>query len=100
MAAFRLTPAAIDDLDEIWNFIFRDDPRAADAVEREIRSSFAMLAKVPLSGRARRELTRLPVRFWTVARYPNYIVVYKPDSEPIEIIRVVHGMQDLKRILK
>ncbi len=100
MAAFRLTPAAIDDLDEIWSFIFRDDPRAADAVEREIRSSLVMLAKMPLSGRERPELTKLAVRFWTVPRYPNYIVVYKTDSDPLEIIRVLHGMQNLKRILE
>jgi plasmid stabilization system protein ParE len=28
MASFRLTPDAIDDLDAIWSFIFKDNPDA------------------------------------------------------------------------
>ncbi len=99
MASFRLTPDAIDDLEAIWSFIFKDNPEAADAVEEEIRSTCAMLAKEPLMGRVRPEVTTLPVRFWTVPRYPNYIVVYKPDSRPLEIVRVLHGMRDIRRIL-
>ena len=99
MAFFRLTPDAIDDLDAIWSFIFKDNPDAADAVEEEIRSACALLAKEPLIGRVRPEVTILPVRFWTVPRYPNYIVVYRPDSRPLEIVRVLHGMRDIKWIL-
>ncbi len=38
MASFRLTPDAIDDLEAIWSFIFKDNPEAADAVEEEVRS--------------------------------------------------------------
>jgi antitoxin ParD1/3/4 len=99
MASFRLTPDAMDVLDAIWSFIFKDNPDAADAVEEEIRSACAMLAQEPLIGRVRQDLTALPVRFWTIPKYPNYIVVYKPDSRPLEIIRVLHGMRDIKRML-
>lgn len=99
MASFRLTPDAIDDLEAIWSFIFKDDPGAADAVEEGIRLACAMLAKRPLIGRVRRDLTTLPVHFWTIPRHSNYIIVYKPDSEPIEIVRVLHGMRNIKRIL-
>ena len=98
MPAFRLTPDAIDDLDAIWSFIFVDNPEAADAVEHEVRSACAMLAKEPL-GRVRPDLTALPVRFWTLARYPKYIVVYKTDTRPLEIIRVLHGNRNIKAIL-
>jgi len=99
MASFRLTPDAIDDLDAIWSFIFEHNPEAADAVEEEIRSACAMLAKEPLMGRVRRDLTTFPVRFWTIPKYQNYIIVYKPDSSPLEIVRVLHGMRDIKGIL-
>ena len=99
MAPFRLTPAAIDDLDAIWSFILKDNPDAADAVEEEIKSACSLLAKGPLQGHVRRGLTKLPVRFWTVPKYPNYMIVYKPDSRPLEILRVLHGMRNLKRIL-
>jgi plasmid stabilization system protein ParE len=40
------------------------------------------------------------VHFWTVQQYPNYVVVYRPETQPLEIIRVLHGMRDLKRLLK
>lgn len=89
-----------DDLDAIWHYIYKDNPYAADAVEDEIRLACAMLAEGPMRGRERRHLTELPVRFWTLSRYPNYIIVYRPDSRPLEIIRVLHGMRDVKRLLK
>jgi len=100
MASFRLTPAAIDDLDAIWLYIYNDNPSAADAVEAEIKSACALLAQKPLVGHTRRDLTKLPVRFWTLPKYPNYLIVYRPESRPLEIVRVLHGMRDLKRILK
>lgn len=99
MAPFRLTPAAIEDLDAIWLYIYRDNPAAADAVEGEIKSACALLARKPLLGHTRRDLTDLPVRFWTIPKYPNYLIVYRPGLRPIEIVRVIHGMRDLRRIL-
>ena len=99
MASFRLTPAAIDDLDAIWLHIYKDNPSAADAVEEQVRLACAMLAEGPTRGSERRHRTELPGRFWTLPRYPNYIIVYRPDSTPLEIIRVLHGMRDLKRLL-
>jgi hypothetical protein len=59
MASFRLTRGAIEDLDAIWLHIYNDDPKAADAVEEEIRSACALLAESPLQGHLRRDLTKL-----------------------------------------
>lgn len=53
----------------------------------------------PLIGHVRGELTRLPLRFWTLQRYPNYIIVYDPESDPLQIIRILHARRDVKRIL-
>lgn len=58
-----------------------------------------MLAKSPMSGRVRKEFTSRPVRFRTVQRFPNYLIVYRPDARPLQIIRILHGMRDLKRIV-
>lgn len=100
MASFRLTPDAIHDLDAIWLYIQKDNPTAADAVEEEIRAACAMLAEGPLRGHERKDITELPVRFWTLPRYPNYMIVYKPEAKPLEIIRVLHGMRNVQRVLK
>lgn len=48
----------------------------------------------------RRHVTSLPVYFWTVQQHPNYVVVYRPGTQPLEIVRVLHGMRDLKRLLE
>jgi plasmid stabilization system protein ParE len=44
-------------------------------------------------------LTHLPLRFRTVPRFPNYVLVHDPASDPLQIIRVLHGNRDLKTIL-
>lgn len=100
MASFRLTPAAIEDLDAIWLYIHNDNPAAADAVEAAIKSACALLAQKPFVGHTRRDLTELPLRFWTTPKYPNYVIAYRPKSRPLEIVRILHGMRDLKRALQ
>jgi antitoxin ParD1/3/4 len=100
MASFQLTREAIEDLDAIWLHIYKSNPKAADAVEEEIRSGCASLAESPLQGHLRRDLTKLPVRFWTLPKYSNYMVAYNPDARPLAILRILHGMRDLKRLLK
>jgi plasmid stabilization system protein ParE len=100
MASFRLTRDAIDDLDAIWLHIYKSNPKAAEDVEEEIRSARALLAENPLQGHLRRDLTELPVRFWAPPKYPNYMIVYSPHVKPQAILHVLHGVRDLKRLLK
>jgi len=50
-------------------------------------------------GTVRRDVTSLPVRFWTVQRFPNYVIVYRPETVPLQVIAVLHGRRDLKSIL-
>jgi hypothetical protein len=40
------------------------------------------LADGPSLGRQRLDLSKLPVRFWTLPRYPNYMIVYNPARSP------------------
>jgi plasmid stabilization system protein ParE len=58
------------------------------------------LAHPPQSGQVRKHFTALPVRFWTVQQFPKYLIVYRPETAPLQIIRVLHGMRDVKRILR
>lgn len=99
MTLFRFTPQASDDLLEIWQYIAADNPKAADRVEDAVYDACALIAKSPLAGQVRKELTALPLRFWTLSRYPNYLIVYDPAATPLQIIRILHGRRDVKRIL-
>ena len=38
-----------------------------------------------------------PVRFWSVY---SYLIVYKPDSKPLKVIRVLHGARDVGAVLR
>lgn len=93
MIPYRLTPAAEDDLFQIWSFIAEDDPEAADRLEEEIFRACDGLASRPDLGHFRRDLTDKPVRFLCVRKY--YLVVYDPVAVPVTILRVLHGARDI-----
>ncbi len=100
MTAYRFTPQASGDLFEIWSYIAADNPEAAGRVENAIYEACARIAQMPLAGQVRKDLTALPLRFWTLARYPNYLIVYDPAATPLQIIRILHGKRDVKSILQ
>jgi plasmid stabilization system protein ParE len=97
---YQLTPRALSDLCDIWEYISEDSVDAANRVESAILLACASLARHPLLGSKRSEITSLPLRFWTVTRYPNFIVVYRPDTEPLQVVAVLHGKRNLKAILE
>jgi plasmid stabilization system protein ParE len=99
-APFQFTPQAAEDLDAIWWFIAEDNREAAGRVEMEILATCRRLAKHPLIGTKRQDVTRLPVRFWTLAKFPNYVIVYRPETVPLQVIAVLHGRRDLKEVLE
>jgi plasmid stabilization system protein ParE len=94
--SFELTPRALGDLDAIWNFIAEDSVNAANRVESAILSACESLTRHPLLGSKRAEITSLPVRFWPVTRFPNFIVVYRPDTKPLQVVAVLHGKRDMR----
>jgi antitoxin ParD1/3/4 len=96
---FQFTPQATEDLDSIWWFIAEDSRDAADRVEMEIVATCRRLAKHPLMGMKRLNITALPVRFWAVTRFPNYVIVYRPGTVPLQVIAVLHGKRDLKTVV-
>ena len=99
-APFQFTPHATEDLDAIWWFIAADNRDAADRVEMEIIATCRRLAKHPLMGTKRQDITPLAVRFWTVTKFPNYVIVYRPETVPLQVVAVLHGQRDLKEVLE
>lgn len=99
MTGYRFTPEAAADLFEIWSYIANDNAEAADRVEAAIYDSCSFVAGAPLSGQVRKDLTSRPVRFWTVQPFPNYVLVYRPDTEPLQVIRILHAKRNIQRML-
>jgi plasmid stabilization system protein ParE len=100
MSAYRLTPLARSDIFQIWSYIADDSEEIADRVEQAIYDACSFLSEAPKSGHFRRDLTNRPVRFWSLTRYPRYLLVYRPDTEPLQILAVLHGSRNIQRILK
>jgi len=99
MSVYALTPLAQADIFSIWSFIAEDNEAAADRVEQAIYSACASLAAHHRRGHRRPDLTNHPVRFWPLTRYPNYSIVYRPDTKPLQIIAVLHGKRDIPKLL-
>jgi len=76
MTSFQFTPQALDDLFNIWSFIAKDNPAAADRVEDAIFRACELLAREPFIGRERNDLTELPVLLGSAA------VFQLPDCVP------------------
>lgn len=100
MGSYRLSASAQRDLREIWAFIAAENVAAADRVSVAIIEACKTLGQNPSLGHVDEGLTRKPVRFWTLSEFSNYIIAYRKVRSGIQIMRVVHGRRNLRRILK
>lgn len=97
-SGYAFTPSAETDLAEIWRYVAEDNPKAADRLEADIYEACRMLAKRPELGTKRPTWTDKPVRFWPVRL--NYLIVYVPESTPLQILRVLNAARDVPRLLR
>jgi plasmid stabilization system protein ParE len=96
---FVLAPAARDDLVEIWDYyaVIVDNIDLADRIRDEFFSAFAELAQTPGMGHYRTDLVAEPLRFWKVH---EYLIIYRSENKPLEIVRVLHGKRDVQALLE
>ncbi|HEY3898873.1 MAG TPA: type II toxin-antitoxin system RelE/ParE family toxin [Chthoniobacter sp.] len=93
MAAIHRSARAEIDLIEIWTFIARDDPAAADRQLTRIDTACRWLAENPHIG-PRREDLAAGLRFYPTG---NYLIFYTLLEGGIAIARVIHGARDYPR---
>jgi antitoxin ParD1/3/4/toxin ParE1/3/4 len=84
-------------LAEIRGFIARDEVSAADRLLSQFEAAVRTLSTFPRLGRERLDLADEPLRLWPVE---SYVVVYRPESKPIQIVRVLHAARDIDRLLE
>src|ERR1700692_4544794 len=71
----------------------------AERVETEILTTCRRLARHPRMGINRQDITLPPVRFWTITKFPNYVIVYRPETVPLQVAAILHGKRSLKEVL-
>ena len=89
----EVSRAALADLDGIYDYIARDNPRAAANVLRELDSSIQLLADQPKLGR------KYPYRRLRLLIHANYLIFYRARPDTIEIVRIIDGRRNVPDIL-
>jgi plasmid stabilization system protein ParE len=89
---FVVSPEARANLFSIWEFIAGDSIDAADSVTEEIEKWFGRLAEMPGMGHFLENVMDRHFKFW---RVHSYLICYRWDVLPIQIVAVVHGARDL-----
>ena len=79
-----------------WSYIADDSEDFANRVEQSIYDACAFVAEAPMRGHSRSDLTSRSLRFWTLTRYPNYTVVYRPETSPLQVVAVLHGKRNIR----
>ena len=96
MKRFKLSLEAGRDIHEIWAYMAPDSVRAARKVRLMLLDACHLLAEHRKIGHRREDLTDEHVLFWPVG---SYLIVYVPESRPLEIVRVISGARDVLRLL-
>ena len=94
MIDFRVSPEVASDLEEIWDFIAKDNQAAANQCIAQILEVFKRLVDMPRMGRQRDDLSA-GLRSYS---HGSYVITYRIRGEYIEIGRVVHGARNLYAI--
>jgi toxin ParE1/3/4 len=90
------SPESDNDVFEIASYVARDNLPAAlhliDVIDEKLR----LLAEFPHLGPARDDLGP------SLRSFPlgNYVIYYRPRPDGIDVVRVLHGARDLRRIFR
>jgi plasmid stabilization system protein ParE len=97
VSKYVLTAKARLDLRLIWLRIAEDNIDAADKVKAKLRLAMEQLARMPGMGHRRADVKNPRYRFWSVY---SYLIAYYPDTKPLQVVRVVHGAQNIKKLFR
>jgi toxin ParE1/3/4 len=94
---YELSEPAQHDLDEILGYYFVEGgPSTVRTVIAHFQDAFGRLAAFPHIGRPAEHIAPAACRVWRVL---DFLVVYKPDAVPLEIVRIIHGARDTDVLL-
>lgn len=87
--------AALADFDGIYDHIAKCNPRAAAKVLGDLDAAIQRLASQPRMGRVFRYHRHRP----RLLTHDDYLVFYRERPGVIELVRVLHGKQNIPDIL-
>jgi antitoxin ParD1/3/4/toxin ParE1/3/4 len=95
---YVLASEAVVDLVSIWRYIkLHASVAVADRVESVIKDRFVLLSTRSGLGHRRTDLTKADVKFYSVY---SYLIVYRTNTVPLQIVCKLHGHQDVQRVVE
>lgn len=88
--ALTFAPAAVQDIEDIGDYIAADNPSAAYRFVTDLRARCSGLISAPRSGAPRPEL-------WAGLRsvpFRRYVIYYTLEGDAVRIERILHGARD------
>jgi toxin ParE1/3/4 len=97
----RLRPEVPDDLVSIHDYLLEKNTAAANRFLDAIQSTLDDLAAFPGKGSPKqfRGAKLHGIRSWHIPGFRNYLILYRPIAEGIDVIAIVHGARNLRRLL-
>ncbi|MCA9427480.1 MAG: type II toxin-antitoxin system RelE/ParE family toxin, partial [Candidatus Omnitrophica bacterium] len=94
-------PEADSDLDDHFAYLLGESPSAAFRFLESADKTFRLLSQQPSIGYLRRNAkpSLKDIRSFPVTGFPNWLVFYRPTTNEIEIVRILHGATNIPRIL-
>lgn len=94
-----LLPVAYSDLDEIFDYVLAENPKAARRVLRDIMQKLSRLQDNPYSGAPLNERSLNKFHFRMVIASP-YIAFYRVIGNQVIVYRVLHGARNYPHLLQ
>jgi len=92
MVKIKWTNHALEELDDIANFISIDSPKYAQILVKQIYEMVSHLKQIPKLGRRVPEYGDPELR---EILYKTYRIIYLVKKEHLEIISIIHGSRKL-----
>ncbi|MFZ2955662.1 MAG: type II toxin-antitoxin system RelE/ParE family toxin [Candidatus Ozemobacteraceae bacterium] len=96
-----LTDDAVNDLDELYEYIARHDaPGKAEHVLNEIEIALGSLAESPNRGVFPKELLELGIREFREIYFKPYRIIYKVAEKKVYVFLIVDGRREMQSLLQ
>ena len=99
--AVQLTDDAARDLDEIFDYLSRQDaPGRAEHVLERIEQVFQALSAFPERGSYPRELVELGNREYREVFFKPYRIIYRVMGDGVYVLVIADGRRDMRALLQ
>lgn len=93
MQKIHVSEEAHADMRAIWDHVANENgPDRADYVLDRMEAALQTIAEMPGIGHLHLSLPHEALRVWSVF---SYLIIYRPNTRPLEIVRVLHGARNL-----